>query len=284
MRSILSIYAVLAVVLLGSSSPVLAASPDQIGLAAVVRNDVSQVEPKISKILAGDDVVRDEVVQTLENSGVKIVLKDSTNLVLGPHSKLKLDKAVFSDEKSIGDIAIKLTEGSFRFITGSSAKESYKIVTPIATMGVRGTTLDLDIKQYSNMVVLKDGQASVCAGGKCVELLKVGDTAVVKVDGARIDIQVQPSSTWSFDAACNGMCGPVSFAEAQNSLTTGSIGGQGGGASGAGGGGTTGSIISGGSNTGTVPSSSQTAGRGGGSNSLLSTGLGSASFSAVSPR
>jgi hypothetical protein len=269
-------------ILIGSLAalPALAA-PDQIGLAHTVRNNVSQVEPKISRIIAGDDVVRDEVVQTLEDSGAKIVLKDSTNLILGPNSKLKLDKAVFSDEKSLGDIAIKLTTGSFRFVTGNSAKESYKITTPIATMGVRGTTLDFDIKQYSNMVVLKDGQASVCAGGRCVELLKVGDTAVVKVDGARIDIQLQPSSTWSFDAACNGMCGPVSFAEAQNSLTTGSIGGQGGGASGSGGGGTTGSIISGGSNSGTLPS--QTAGRGGVSSSLLAPGLGSASFSQVSP-
>ena len=100
------IFAIFALITLSNGSPVLAASADQIGLAAAVRNDISQVEPKITKISAGDDVVRDEVVQTLEDSGAKIVLKDSTNLVLGPRSKLKLDKAVFSDEKSVGEIII----------------------------------------------------------------------------------------------------------------------------------------------------------------------------------
>lgn len=260
------------------------AAPDQIGLAHTVRNNVSQIEPKISKILAGDDLFRDEVVQTLEDSGAKFVLKDSTNLILGPRSTLRLDKAVFTDEKSMGELAIKLTQGTFRFMTGNSPKEAYKITTPVATMGVRGTTLDFDIKQYSNMVVLKDGQASVCAGGKCVELVKVGDTAIVRVNGAQIDIQLAPSSTWSFDASCNGMCGPVSFAEAQNSLTTGSLGGQGGGASGGGGGGggTVGPIISGGSNAGTSSSTSQATGNRF-SSPLLGGGLGSASFSSVSP-
>src|SRR3954451_11941446 len=129
--------------LMGASTlRALAASPDQIGLALTVKNEVSQVEPKISKILQGDDIFRDEVVQTLADSGAKFVLKDSTNLVLGPSSKLKLDRAVFTDEKSIGDIAVKLSLGTFRFITGHSAKEAYAITTPIATMGVRGTTLD----------------------------------------------------------------------------------------------------------------------------------------------
>ena len=71
------------------------AAADQIGLAVTVRNDVSQVEPKISRILAGDDLIRDEVVQTRTDSGAKFVLKDSTNLVLGPNSTLKLDRTVF---------------------------------------------------------------------------------------------------------------------------------------------------------------------------------------------
>ena len=93
------------------------AAPDQIGVAVTVRNDVSQIEPTLSKILAGDDIVRNAVVRTLNNSGAKFVLKDSTNLILGPNSNLKLDQAVFTDEKTIGDIAIKLSAGSFRFMT-----------------------------------------------------------------------------------------------------------------------------------------------------------------------
>jgi len=266
------------------ASHALAAS-DQIGLAVVIRNDVNQVEPKASKILAGEDLYRDEVVQTKGDSSAKFVLKDSTNLMLGPNSTLKLDRAVFSDEKSIGDIAIKLTVGSFRFITGNSAKESYAITTPIATMGVRGTTLDLRIERFQNTVVLKDGQSRVCAGGKCVELMKPGDTAVVKAYSSRVDIEMQPSSTWSFDSACAGMCGPMSFAEAQNAITTGAIGtggaGGGGGGTAGGGGGTGLNIVSGGPNNGATSTSSGGTTTGS-SGSLLTPALGAASFSRVS--
>lgn len=194
-------------------------------------------------------MIRDEVVATQDESSAKFVLKDSTNLVLGPNSRLKLDKAVFSDEKSIGDIAIKLTLGSFRFITGHSAKESYAITTPLATIGIRGTTLDFLIARFRNTIVLKSGQSRVCAGGNCVELLRIGDSAVVTANGSRIDIHVEPAS-WSFDAECNGMCSPMSFAQAEDALTTGSLGGAGGGG---GGGGTQSPPPSGGPNLGVLP-------------------------------
>jgi len=81
-----------------SLAPQALAASDQIGLAVTVRNNVTQVEPKVSKILAGDDIIRDEVVRTMADSSAKFVLKDSTNLILGPSSTLKLDRAVFSNE------------------------------------------------------------------------------------------------------------------------------------------------------------------------------------------
>ena len=214
--------------------PVLSA-PEQIGLAVVIRNDVSQVEPTFSKIVPGDDVIRNELVRTNTDSSAKFVLRDSTNLLLGPNSTLKLDRAVFSDEKGVGDIAVNLAYGSFRFITGDLAKESYAINTPLATLGIRGTTLDFLVQRLKNTVVLKAGQAHVCAAGNCIELTKAGDTAVVTSSGGRIEIEFQPTSSWSFDEACNGMCSPMTFADAANTLTTGSIGG-----SGSGGGGPTG--------------------------------------------
>jgi len=230
----------------GLASPALAA-PDQVGLAVIVRNNVSEVEPKPAKISAGDDVVRDEIIQTMADSHAKVVLKDSTNLVLGPNSTLKLDRTVFTDATSIGDIAIKLTTGSFRFITGNSAKEAYAISTPIATLGIRGTTLDFQIGNFTDQVALKSGKAHVCAnsrnpantnnppnnpantnntGTNCVDLTQVGDTAIITADGK---IKVEHSDL-TFD--CQGLCDAISFADAENLLTTGSLGAGGGGGGG----------------------------------------------------
>jgi len=208
---------------------------EQIGLAAAVRNDVSQIEPKSAQILVGDHVVRDEVVGTSVDSDAKFVLRDDTNLMLGPNSRLKLDKTVFSDESTASRVALTLATGSFRFITGHLAKDSYEIKTPLATIGIRGTILDFLIERFRNAVVLRSGQARVCAGGNCVELLKIGDTAVITATGARIEIKVQGSSSWTFDGVCKGsFCNQLTFAEAEDSITTGSIGGGGGGAGGGG--------------------------------------------------
>ena len=259
-------------------SPALAA-PEQIGLAVVVRNDVSQVEPIISRIVPGDDIVRNELVRTKADSSAKFVLRDNTNLLLGPNSSLKLDRAVFSGEKGVGDIAVNLTLGAFRFITGNQAKESYVINTPMATLGVRGTTLDFLLERLKNTVVLKEGQARVCAASNCIELTRTGDTAVITSANWRIDIELQPSSSWSFDSACNGMCGQTSFAQAEDALTTGSIGGAGGG----GGGGPTGVLpATGGTNIGgTLPGHDFSPN---GFTNLLTGGTtGGASFSQVSP-
>jgi hypothetical protein len=253
---------------------------EQIGLAVVIRNDVSQVEPIISKIVPGDDIVRNELVRTQTDSSAKFVLRDNTNLLLGPNSSLKLDRAVFSGEKGVGDIAVNLTLGAFRFITGNQAKESYVINTPMATLGVRGTTLDFLLERLKNTVVLKEGEARVCAGSNCIELTKPGDSAVVTSANGRIDIALQSSSSWSFDSACNGMCGQTSFAQAQDSLTTGSLGGGGGGG---GSGGPTGvQTATGGPNIGgPLPGNGSSPNRF--SNSLTGGTVGGGGFFSVSP-
>src|SRR3954449_7962837 len=145
------------------------AAEGPIGVAAIVRNTVSQLEPKVTRIAKGDEIVRDELVRTAADSDARFVFRDDTNLSLGPGSTLRLDRVVFDDPKA-GDIAIKLTLGAFRFITGNSNKEAYAITTPVATLGIRGTTLDILVERRRNIVTLGAGEATVCVPGKCVDL------------------------------------------------------------------------------------------------------------------
>jgi ferric-dicitrate binding protein FerR (iron transport regulator) len=187
----------------------LSAADERIGVAAVVRNTVSQLEPRVTRIAKGDEVVRNEVVRTAADSDARFVFRDDTNLSLGPGSTLKLDRTVFDDPKP-GDIAIRLTYGTFRIVTGNSNKEAYEIKTPIATMGVRGTTLDILVKKRRNIVVLRAGKATVCVPGpgKCVDLLQRGDTANIVANGKSVSVDVQNGASWTFDSACNGgLCG-----------------------------------------------------------------------------
>ena len=161
---------------------------ERIGLAATVRNDVSEIAPRVTKVNSGDNVVRDEVVRTNTDSNVKIVFRDDTNLSIGPGSTLKMDKVVFSGDTSYKEIALRLTSGAFRFVTGHSAKQAYSIRTPIAVIGIRGTTLDFLVERFRNIVVLQNGQARACAGGRCIDLLNPGDTAIITATGGKIGI------------------------------------------------------------------------------------------------
>ena len=120
------------------------------------------------------------------DSAARLVMSDSTNLSLGPNASLKLDRTVFDDETHYRDVAIRLTSGAFRFVTGHSEKAAYKITTPLATIGVRGTTLDILSQRGQTIVNLQEGQASVCTVSfECIQLTKPGDTAVITLSGGK---------------------------------------------------------------------------------------------------
>jgi hypothetical protein len=112
----------------------------RVGEAAVIQKQVVRVMGSAAgQINVGDGVLRDEVVRTGLDSAARLVMADNTNLPLGPSATIKLDRTVFDDEHTYCDIAIKLTAGAFRFVTGNSQKAAYRITTPLATIGVRGT-------------------------------------------------------------------------------------------------------------------------------------------------
>ena len=163
-------------------------------------------------------MLRDEVVRTGLDSAARLVMADSTNLSLGPNATITLDRTVFNDEHSYRDIAIRLTTGAFRFVTGHSEKAAYKITTPLATIGVRGTILDILSQRGKTTVVLQEGASRVCTlGGQCVELTQPGETAIITSAGGKITIQKSNNPPWTFASNCAaaaGLCTVTNFADA----------------------------------------------------------------------
>jgi hypothetical protein len=195
----------------------------RVGEAVVVKNEVVRVAASVSQINVGDALLRDETVRTGKDSATRLVLADSTNLSLGPNASLKLDRTVFNDEHSYRDIAVRLTAGAFRFVTGHSEKTAYQISTPVATIGVRGTTLDILSLRGSSTVVLQEGAARVCAiGGQCIELTQPGDTAIITSTGGKTTIKKTNTPPWTFAAICSaaaGLCSATQYADATPTVT-----------------------------------------------------------------
>jgi hypothetical protein len=196
-----------------ASTAVARAEPVKVGQAEVIRNEVVSVDgAQLLPIAVGDTVVRDEVVSTNKDSDARIGLIDNTKLALGPNSTLKIDRAVYSDEQRYKQIVIRLTEGAFRFVTGNSDKKSYRIETPTAVVGVRGTILDILISGNKTLVTLQDGLATVCAGKKCTRLLERGHTAAVTLENGITQIKRDLVPTWTFASICSGnssLCAPL---------------------------------------------------------------------------
>jgi hypothetical protein len=198
-----------------------------IGVAATVRNEVNQVKAnQPSPIGSGDQVFRNEVVRTGADSATKLVFSDNTNLAVGPTSTVTLDKFVFAGETNYQKVTVNLVRGAFRFSTGGSEKKAYEINTPVATIGVRGTELDIFSFRGETIVTLLEGRAIVCTrGGQCLIISNPGQTVIVTASNVRATTPNGGPGQFSFASFCgsDGLCGISQFASLPSSGGGGSV-------------------------------------------------------------
>ncbi|HXE26053.1 MAG TPA: FecR domain-containing protein [Roseiarcus sp.] len=218
-----------------------ASAQEHIGSTAVAHNDVTRdLAGAMAPLTAGDSVYRNEVVRTGADSTAKLVFLDSTNLGVGPISRVTLDQFVYVGESNGQKMTVNLARGIFRFTTGKLDKNAYIISTPNAAIGVRGTVLDIRVQSAQSRVTLVEGQALVCprrrgvtfgqqirnctraAGGPggprcdCVDLTNVGQTAQVKKAGGanRASLSATPVNFASVCAGDSSLCSGSSYASA----------------------------------------------------------------------
>jgi hypothetical protein len=189
-----------------------ALAQQKIGSAAAVINDVTrEIAGATGPLKAGDSAFRNEIVRTAAASKAKLIFLDSTNLIIGPASEMTLDEFVYSGPTATAStqrMEVGLTRGVFRFTTGTLDKKAYLLSTPVASIGVQGTVLDIDVRGALTRVTLAQGRALVCprrpgvsfeqqrrncerptngrqSSCECVELDSPGQTAeATSVDGA----------------------------------------------------------------------------------------------------
>ncbi len=143
------------------------------------------------RVVDGGSVYPGDTVETRPGARGMLAFRDDSRLTLGANSQFRVDAFLF-DDKNPGDgkFLVSLLRGSLRALTGLIGKANNRNVgfaTPTATVGIRGTGLDLDC-----------GASAACSfftwlgtievtpqGQSALQVLQAGQGLFVSRDGIR---------------------------------------------------------------------------------------------------
>jgi VCBS repeat-containing protein len=110
------------------------------GTATAVRNGVSII------LNNGDNVEKGDVVQSGSDSRLGITFIDGTVFGLSSNARMVLNEMVYDPNGSNNSSLLSLVAGTITFVAGETAKHGdMKVDTPVATMGIRGTAVLVEI-------------------------------------------------------------------------------------------------------------------------------------------
>jgi hypothetical protein len=113
----------------------------------------------------GDLVYQGDAVATGADGKVGINFTDGTSFNLSNNARMVLNEFVYDPNSTSNSSLINLTKGTFTFVAGKVAKTGdMKVDTPVATMGVRGTTPRVEISDDGTVrfsTLIEEGKRSV---------------------------------------------------------------------------------------------------------------------------
>ena len=116
----------------------------------------------------GDVVYLGDVVQTGADGRVGINFADGSSFKLSSNARMVLNEFVYEPNGKSNATLFDLTKGTFTFVAGNIAKSGdMKIDTPVATMGIRGTTPHVEISDDGTVkfsTLIEDGKNRLTRG------------------------------------------------------------------------------------------------------------------------
>ena len=168
------------------------------GIAETVSNLVFGVLRGDQRPLSkGSDVFTDQAVRTGSASGAELRLLDETSISMGPESEITLDRFVYDPNRGQGNVILNTTRGVFRFASGKQDSSSYHINTPVATIGVRGTKIEIELTDDPKCIrnIPAPGTAAstkkmtlLLVSGKTEARLPNGDVVSLNEENTVVDI------------------------------------------------------------------------------------------------
>jgi hypothetical protein len=126
-------------------------SDNPIGSVATLQGGASVTRSSTSNALKVKDAIfKGDVLQTAVNGTLGITFADATTFSLRPNSRIAVDDFVYQDRGANNIAAFDVVRGTIAFVASAVAKTGdMKIVTPVATIGIRGTTGVIEVPAAS---------------------------------------------------------------------------------------------------------------------------------------
>jgi hypothetical protein len=140
----------------------------------------TRVSGELRELRWNNAVFTEETVRTEDGESTELEFLDSTRLRVGSNSEVVLDRFVYDPAQGTGDAVITFGKGVFRFVSGDMQnKEGYKLVTPAATLEIRGTIFRLIIDAANNVLLfVEEGVVAMLSCGGETEVIEAGSSGI----------------------------------------------------------------------------------------------------------
>jgi len=134
------------VIVTGLALSAVAVAQDSSGMVVASRGEVIALSNGGSRELKqGDFIYVADEIMTSNRSFAVLQFEDGAKVTVRPDTTLIIEQYLYAGNDS-DEATLNLVEGGLRVITGAMAKsnpENYKVRTPVALMGVRGTEFSI---------------------------------------------------------------------------------------------------------------------------------------------
>ena len=135
------------------------------------------------RLTSGSDIFEHDKI-VVGGGNAQILFIDGTRMVVGAGSTLVVEKFLLRGGSTAQNFTVNALRGTFRFITGKSAKSAYNIKTANATIGIRGTGFDFWVENKTGVAV-HEGRVNLCNRSKnCVDLKAGCEVGIAQSNGS----------------------------------------------------------------------------------------------------
>jgi hypothetical protein len=120
----------------------------------------------------GDPIYLGDVLSTGADGRVGIAFTDGSAFELSSNARMAMTEFIYDPNSTSNSTLLSLTKGTFTFVAGKIAKTGdMKVDTPVATMGIRGTTPRVEISEDGTVkfsTLIEEGKDNAAAARPAV--------------------------------------------------------------------------------------------------------------------